>query len=156
MDDRIRSAELFSGVSPSGLQHLAAAGRPRTLRSGEYLFLLGDAAQHLCIVATGQIELCFPLRYGSEVKDVTVESAGPGKTVGWSALVKPYRFTLSARAAVSTEIVAFARHDLLTLFERDQQTARVILEALSELMANRLSMFQALWARELQRSLGAA
>ncbi len=153
MDERIRTAELFKGLSASRLLRLGAIGRPRSLRAGEYLFLLGDAAQHICIVGSGEIDLCFPLSMGGVVKDITVESAGPGKTVGWSALVRPFRFTLSARAKDPTEVIAFGRHDLLQLFESDQEIGRVVVDGIAELMANRLSMFQALWARELQRRL---
>jgi CRP/FNR family cyclic AMP-dependent transcriptional regulator len=153
MDERIRSAELFTGLSAGRLLRLSTIGRPRTLRAGEYLFLLGDSAQHLCVVVSGQIELCFPISVGDVVKDIAVESAGPGKTVGWSALVKPFHFTLSARAAEPTEVVAFGRHDLLQVFESDQETRRTVVDGISELIANRLSMFQALWARELQRRL---
>ncbi len=153
MDERIRTAELFKGLSASRLLRLSTIGRPRTMRSGEYLFLLGDSAQHICIVASGQIDLCFPLSIGGVVKDITVESAGPGKTVGWSALVKPFRFTLSARAPEPSEVIAFGRQDLLQVFESDQEIGRVVVDGIAELMANRLSMFQALWARELQRRL---
>jgi CRP-like cAMP-binding protein len=153
MYEQLRHAELFEGLSPGKLQRLSAIGRARALHSGEYLFLLGDSAQYVCVVSKGQIDLCFPISLGGVAKDITVESAGPGKTVGWSALVKPFRFTLSARAAESSEVIAFGRQDLLQLFDTDREIGRVLITSLSELMANRLSMFQALWARELQRTL---
>jgi CRP/FNR family cyclic AMP-dependent transcriptional regulator len=153
MDDRIRTAELLKGLNPGRLQRLATIASSRALRAGEYLFLLGDSAHYIYVVAAGQIDLCFPLSVGGVVKDITVESAGPNKTVGWSALVRPYRFTLSARAAESSEVIALARHDLLQVFDDAQDVGRVVFDGIAELMANRLSMFQALWARELQRTL---
>ena len=99
------------------------------------------------------MELCLPISIGGVVKDITVEAVGPGKTVGWSALVRPFRFTLSARAAAPTEILAFGRLDLEQLFATDPAIERVVRTGISELMVSRLTMFQALWARELQRAL---
>jgi CRP-like cAMP-binding protein len=152
MHDQIRTAELFKGLSAGRVQRLAVIGRVLTLRTGEYLFLLGDAAQYVSVVTSGQIDLCFPISLGGVIKDITVESAGPGKTVGWSALVKPFRFTLSARAGQPSEVMAFARPELLQVFAADPEIERVVLGGISELMANRLTMFQALWARELLRT----
>jgi CRP-like cAMP-binding protein len=152
MHEQIAAAELFNGLSVSRIQRLAAIGRTLTLRTGEYLFLLGDGAQYVSVVTSGQVDLCCPISVGGVVKDITVESMGPGKTVGWSALVKPFRFTLSARAGQPSEVLAFARPELLQVFEADPEIERVVLGGISALMANRLTMFQALWMRELMRT----
>ena len=156
MYELLRQADLVEGMSSEQIRRLSLLGRARTLPGGEYLFLLGDSAQHVCIVASGQVDLCFPIRIGGVMTDITVESVGSGKTVGWSALVKPYRFTLSARATEPTNLVAFSRQDLLHLFDNDPGIGCVLLSRVSELVGNRLSSFQALWARELQRRLETA
>jgi CRP/FNR family transcriptional regulator, cyclic AMP receptor protein len=153
MIDRLRQADLFEGLSEGTMQRLAVIGRVRSLRAGEYLFLLGDSAQHLCVVLKGQVELCFPISAGGVVRDISVETVGVDKTVGWSALVKPFRFTLSARAAEPVEVMAFARHDIEAMLDGEPGFARVVLGRISELIATRLAMFEALWARELQRTL---
>jgi CRP-like cAMP-binding protein len=90
---------------------------------------------------------------GGVVKDIPVEPAGPGKALGWSALVRPYRFTLSARATEPTEVVGFRRQDLLQIFEAAPREGNRFLTNLSELVGFRLLAFQALWVRELQRTL---
>ncbi|MEI6667697.1 MAG: cyclic nucleotide-binding domain-containing protein [Acidobacteriota bacterium] len=149
--DQIMAAELFAGLGAEHLRRLAGIGKTMTLRSGEYLFLLGDSAQYVSVVSSGLVELCCPISVGGEVKDIAVEAAGPGKTVGWSALVRPFRFTLSARASRATEVVAFSRPELLQLFAGNPDLERVLLDRVTELIANRLTMFQALWMRELLR-----
>jgi CRP-like cAMP-binding protein len=153
MWEQLRQAELFGGLSAGKIQRLAALGRTRALRAGEYLFLLGDSAQYISVVAKGQVDLCFPISIGGVVRDISVETVGAGRTVGWSALVKPFRFTLSARAAGPTEVIAFARDGLQAEIDGDPEIGRVVLAGIAELMAARLAMFQALWARELQRTL---
>jgi len=153
MYELLKDAELFEGLGSSKIRRLVAIGRRRTLRAAEYVFLLGDNADYICVVLSGRVDLCFPMSLGAVVKDVSVESVGPGKTLGWSALVKPYRFTLSARAAEPSEVIGFARHDLLRLFEADPQIGAALFARVAEIVGVRLSTFQALWGRELQRRL---
>jgi CRP-like cAMP-binding protein len=153
MLELLKQAELFEGLTTAEIRRLTAIGRRRTLRAGEYVFLLGDNADYLCVVVKGQVDLCFPMPLGNVVKDVSVESIGPGKTLGWSALVKPYRFTLSARATEPSEVIGFARLDLLRLFETEPHIGCTLFARISEIVGVRLSTFQALWGRELQRRL---
>jgi len=151
MDQLLKRSELFEGLNHDDLRRLADIGRHRTLRAGEYLFLLGEDAVDFYVVASGNVDLCFPMPLGGEVRDISVESLGVGKALGWSALVKPYRFTLSARATMPTELVSFSRRALLQLFEREPRLGYRFFMRISELVGVRLETFQALWVRELRR-----
>ena len=153
MYELLKEAELVEGLSAGEVQRLAAIGRRRALRPGEYVFLLGDNADFLSIVLSGRVDLCFPMSLGDVVKDISVESLGPGQALGWSALVKPYRFTLSARTTEPCELISLARYDLLRLFEDEPRIGCILLARVSEIVGVRLSTFQALWGRELQRRL---
>lgn len=153
MNELLSRAELFENLGLEGIRRLSTIGQTRTLAEGEYLFLLGDNADYLYVVTRGKVDLCFPMSLRTVVQDVPVESAGPGKLVGWSAMVKPYRFTLSARAAEDSQVVGFRRHDLQQLFTSSPEIGLRLLTKLSEIVGIRLLMFQALWARELQRAL---
>lgn len=155
MHDVLRDADLFQGMSPDGIRRLSAIGRSRVLAAGDYLFLLGDHAECLYVVAAGSVDLCLPMSLRGVVRDIPVESATVGKALGWSALVKPYRFTLSARAAEPAEVIGFARGELQGLFDVAPEVGNRLLANLSELVGVRLLTFQALWVRELQRALDA-
>jgi CRP-like cAMP-binding protein len=97
------------------------------------------------------VELTFPLSFGGAVREVSVESKTPGSVLGWSALVKPHRFTLSARAAEKSELATFSRTDLLRVFEADPRVGCVVMQHIAEVVGRRLLQVEALWARELQR-----
>lgn len=155
MREFLSRPELFPGLDACGVERLAALGRTRSLGAGEYLFLLGDNADDFYLVIRGTMELCFPMSLRGAVKDISVESVGQGEILGWSALVKPYRFTLSARAAQPSEVLAFARRELLTLFQSEPAVGYAFLTKLSEVVGLRLLTFQALWARGLQQLLEA-
>ena len=151
MDRLLKQAELFEGLDDEGIRRVADIGRYKALRAGEYLFLLGEDAANFYVVIRGKVNLCFPMPLGGEVKDITVESVGEGQALGWSALVKPYRFTLSARATEPTDVVSFPRRSLMDLFDAEPRLGHLFFMRLSELIGVRLETFQALWARELQR-----
>jgi cAMP-binding proteins - catabolite gene activator and regulatory subunit of cAMP-dependent protein kinases len=151
MEQLLKQAELFEGLREEDLSRLTAIGRRQALRAGEYLILLGGDALDFYVVTKGKLELCFPMPIGADVRDIAVESIGPGKALGWSALVRPYRFTLSARAVEPSEVVAFARRALIDVFEREPRLGYTFFMKISELIGIRLETFQALWVRELRR-----
>jgi CRP-like cAMP-binding protein len=153
MEELLGRAELFRDLGRVGLRRVLAIGRRQTLGAGQYLFLLGDNADEFYVVLKGSLDLCLPIALRGAVKDITVESVGAGQALGWSALVKPYRFTLSARATEPSEVITFARSDLQHLFEAESGIGYSLLTRVSELMGIRLVTFQALWVRELQRTV---
>lgn len=144
---------IFVGLRDAEAARLLALAHPRHCRKGECLFLLGDHADRLYVVRSGKVELSFPMSFGGVVRDVPVESKTPGGALGWSALVKPHRFTLSARAAETSELDAFLRQDLTQLFEAEPHIGCVVMRHVSEIVGRRLLQVQALWARELQRAV---
>jgi CRP-like cAMP-binding protein len=151
MQRLLKHAELFEGLDEQDLRQFTSIGRPQALRAGEYLFLLGEDAHALYVVIKGALSLCLPMPVGGTVRDVSVESVDEGKALGWSALVKPYRFTLSARATGPTEVIGFPRRALLDLFAHEPRLGYAFFMKISELVGVRLATVQALWVRELRR-----
>jgi CRP/FNR family transcriptional regulator, cyclic AMP receptor protein len=151
--DALRKIDILEGLNEAQHSRLAAIARVQSFRAGEYVFLLGDSADRIYGVLAGKVDLCFPLSLGGGVEEVCVESAFPGRTIGWSALVKPYRFTLSAKATVPCEFVAFTRHDLHRLFETDSFSGYLLMRRIAEVVGERFLGMQALWLRSLQRDL---
>jgi CRP-like cAMP-binding protein len=143
--------DLLQGLPEAEAQGVMALGRSRTLRGGEVLFPLGSDANHLFVVRRGRIVLSLPLRIQDGAKDVFVEERQPGNTVGWSALVPPHRFTLTATATTDAEVIAFAQADLVELFEARPAIGLAVMTNLARVVGGRLQAFQALWLREFQR-----
>ncbi len=149
----LRRAQIFEELDDAEAAQLLAVARPHQCQKGECLFLLGDHADRLYVVLSGKVELTFPLSFGGVVRDVPVESKTPGSALGWSALVKPHRFTLSARAEETSELAALLRQDLLRVFEAEPRIGYVVMRHVAEVVGRRLLQVQALWARELQRAV---
>lgn len=149
----LHKAPIFGDLSDTEATRLLSVARTRQCHEGECLFLLGDHADRLYVVLAGKVELTFPLSFGGVVRDVPVELKTPGGALGWSALVKPHRFTLSARAVEASELAAFLRQDLLGVFEAEPRIGYVVMRHVAAVVGRRLLQVQALWARELQRAV---
>lgn len=153
METTLERSELLQGLDEDLCARLRAIARTQRLDTGGYLFLLGDAASQLYVVLEGRLDVCFPFSIGGAMSDIAVESILPGSALGWSAFVKPHRFTLSARAAEPSAVAAFPRDELDNLLQQDCRRGLAFTRRITELVGARLVKMRALWARELQRSL---
>lgn len=145
--------ELFVGLPSHQIEQALAFGSRVTLRSGAELFTIGTEADRIFIVERGRIKLTLPMQVRGRDQDVLVEEMGPGQTVGWSALVPPYRFTLKATAPVETEVIALSRDALRELFADDPAAGYTVTMNLAAVIGERLQLFQAMWLREMQRTV---
>jgi len=153
MKEFLLGCQLLKDLDTAFVSRVAEIAVPRELSAGEQIFTLGGEATHVYIVVDGTVELCLPLSIQGTMRDIVVETQGRGATIGWSAFVKPYRFRLSARAAGTTSLAAFDRLTLLDLIDSHPAIGRSLLGRIAETISMRLLTVQALWARELQRSV---
>lgn len=151
--EKLAEAELFQGLSDEDCRAMAGLARRRDASAGELLFRLGDPAEEFYVIRHGRVELTFPLVVMGETKDTRFQSLEAGKTLAWSALVPPYRLTMSARASSDTELLAFERARVLRHFGERPGVGHVVMANLSRVVAARLHEMLALWVREVQRNV---
>jgi CRP-like cAMP-binding protein len=144
-------ADLLQGLEPAEAGHVLALGESRVLSPGEELFHLGDAAESIYVVVRGRLRLTLPMQVRSREEDVMVEERSAGQTIGWSALIPPYRFTLTAAAPLETEVLSMRREALEAYFAAHPETGYAVSLNLSCVVGQRLQLFQAMWVREMQR-----
>jgi CRP-like cAMP-binding protein len=145
--------DLLAGLSPDEAQHLCALGTPRSLAGGAALFHLGDQADSLFLVERGRIKLTLPMRVRNRDEEVLVEERGPGQTVGWSALIPPYRFTLTGIALFEADVLALSRAALRAHFAAFPAVGYTVSLNLAAVIGQRLQVFQAMWLREIERTV---
>lgn len=143
--------ELLAGLSPDDARQILDLGTPMQLAGGSVLFHLGQAADRVYIIWRGRIALMVPLRLRQQDTTVLLEERLPGQTVGWSALIPPYRFTLDATAPFETEVLAIDRLELIAHLNAHPSVAHVLTRNVAEIMGQRLQVFQAMWLREMQQ-----
>jgi CRP-like cAMP-binding protein len=153
MKDILRRCQIFDGFNDGHLSEITTLAARRTLQAGEHLFRLGDKADRLFVVLEGTVELCLPLSIQGVLQEIVVQSEGPGGALGWSAFVKPNRFQLSARTEGPGAVAEFERAAVLRLIEADPVFGCAFFERIAEMIGRRHLTMEALWARELQRSV---
>lgn len=151
---RVIDAEVFEGLGGRCVEALAAAAEARTLDGGEVLFRLGEVATRLYVVGSGQIELTLPISLANEARELRIETRGPRTAVGWSALIPPHRFTLSAHAVGPVEVLGLTRSALESAFHEDPYSGYLFMKHVCTGIGQRLAQMQALWARELRHAVG--
>ncbi len=144
-------ADLLKGLPAAEAERVLALGKHILLTAGAELFHLGDAADSLFLVARGRLRLTLPMQVRSREEDVLVEERSSGQTVGWSALIPPHRFTLTAAAQFETEVIALPREALNAYLAAHPDTGYAVSLNLSGIIGQRLQLFQAMWLREIQR-----
>ena len=145
--------ELLIGLSSAEVEQVMALGTRITVPSGGALFKLGDPADRIFLVERGRIQLTLPMQVRGREEEILVEEKSPGQTVGWSALIPPHRFTLSARAPLTTEATALPRERLQQFLEGSPRTAYKISSNLALVIGRRLQLLQTMWLREMQRTI---
>lgn len=144
-------SELLDGLTAEESAAVKALGTRVALAAGDTLFHLGSEADRLFVVERGRVALSLPMHVGRREEEVLVEERLPGQAVGWSALVPPYRFTLTATAQLETEVLALPRQALLDHFAANPHVGYVVTRNVAAVTGQRLQVFQTMWVREMQR-----
>jgi CRP/FNR family transcriptional regulator, cyclic AMP receptor protein len=145
------NADLLKGLEESEAERVLALGTRMLLTTGAQLFHLGDEAESIYLVTRGRLRLTLPMQIGEREENVLVEEGCSGQAVGWSALIPPYRFTLTATAPLETDLIELPREALDRYFAEHPETGQTVAWNLSRIIGQRLHLFQAMWLREIQR-----
>ena len=145
--------ELFQGIPPDESETLLALGQRVRMSSGASLFRLGDPARCLYLINSGQVRLTVPMHIRGREEDILMEEKGAGQTVGWSALIPPYRFTVSATTAIETDAFMLSREALHGFIEHSPSIGAKLCLNVGIVIGHRLQTIQAMWLREMQRTI---
>jgi CRP-like cAMP-binding protein len=74
---------LFGNLSPTALQDLAAAFLPRSAKRGTFVFLAGEPATNINVLAEGRLKV---IREGEDNQDVILRLIRPGEMFGAAGL----------------------------------------------------------------------
>ena len=148
--------DLVHGLPIADAAAVLALGVPRELAPGAVLFRLGDRADAVYLIRSGRVSLTLPMRLAGREQDVVVEEYEPGHTLGWSALIPPHRFTLTATAPLATSLLEFDRERLMAFCAAHPAIGYPLALNIAAVVGGRLQVFQAMWLREMQRTVNNA
>jgi CRP-like cAMP-binding protein len=138
-------------LSASDADRLLSLGTRISLPRGTVLFRLGGQADSLYIVERGHLALTLPMQVLGHEQNILIEERHPGQSLGWSALIPPHKFTLTATAPFDAEVLAFDRDALAQHLVAEPSVGYVVARNVAEVVGQRLQVFQSMWLREMQR-----
>jgi CRP-like cAMP-binding protein len=93
----------FEGFPPEYLTPLAAVARVVEVAAGDVLFIEGQKSANIYVVIAGQVVLEIEM---SARGTRSIQTAGPGKLLGWTPLLSEAAMTATARAVQPSRLVA--------------------------------------------------
>lgn len=141
MIELLRESTLFGGCTPAQLEAVAARCTRHAYPAGTSIFEAQTPADHLYVVERGPVELHFTLTCYGATQQIAVDRKLRGDVVGWSALVAPRVYSLSAAAMHDATLLRIGRDDLDTLLV-DSHFGQVVMSRLAEIIAQRFNVMQ--------------
>jgi CRP/FNR family transcriptional regulator, cyclic AMP receptor protein len=129
--ETLRKTDLFSALDDDALDALAAAGRPRTFRRGQYVFYQDDPGDTLLVVCAGMVKVIFSSERGEETVLVTL---GEGEIVGEIALLDGAARSASVVAVEPTTGLLLTRTIVLEVMGRHPAVLDAMLRRLGTLV----------------------
>jgi CRP-like cAMP-binding protein len=128
--DRLREVEILQGLAEWELQSIAQFFNEETIAAGVSLCEESARADQLYILQQGSVTL-------SSKKLGQLEINTPGKIVGWSFLVPPYRYTASAVTTTPSKLLVIKSPDFYYLIHREPKMGMKVMNNLAQVMASR-------------------
>jgi len=102
----LQDVEAFKTLTEKELAEIEEFCREKSFAHGERIFKEGDDATHLYVVKQGLVDLRFDLPARETSEAHTLSSVAESRLFGWSSMVPPFRYKLSAYCASETCKVA--------------------------------------------------
>ena len=130
----LEKVDLFKDIKDDQLEVIRPCCEEADFKRGEQIFHGGEDAGFLYVVMEGQIEL-----HEEDVNEAPVVSTlSGGNAFGWSALVSPYKYHLSADCASRTcKVLKMERKRFTKLLEEDATIGYPVMNRILALIGRR-------------------
>ena len=139
----MKNVEIFKGLTESHLASIYDFCTEKNYRYAHRLFAEGEKADYLWIVKEGTVDLRYDPPGGGTSEKNTISSISTQKTFGWSSLVPPYKYRLSAYCAnESCRVIRVDKNQLVKLFGQNSKIGYVVMSNLTEIVGVRYHQLQ--------------
>lgn len=137
--EALSDSPFFENFTGTELNLLAESATAHSYRPGECILQWGGSADSLHMLVSGKVRLSYvagnPERAPAFDYQTIVE---PGRVMGWSAFVAPYRYRAGAYATTAVRTVAFDRRTLLAAAQQHPALGVRMMRQVLHLLGGRL------------------
>ena len=151
--ERIVSLEIFKGLSQKEVEEIARLCEEVFFKDGDRVLSEGEKADYFFILEQGSVDLRFELPYRKTSKEMTVTTIKPGNCFGWSAMVSPYKATLSCYSTENSKAIRIRGDEILGLCEKNNHIGFIFMQNLAMMIGDRLTKQRAQFIKEVGDSL---
>jgi CRP/FNR family transcriptional regulator, dissimilatory nitrate respiration regulator len=116
----LRNCQLFQGLPPADLEHIAQITVARALDKGEYLFRQGENSHGFYIVQRGAVNVH---RVNPMGKEQVIHIFRPGETFAEASLATTSGYPADARAVEPSQVLLVQKSGFLELVKRQPELA---------------------------------
>jgi len=139
--DTLKNSELLGDLAANHLRKISVLCRGRSYQEGMMIFKEGDKAQELYVLTDGKVVLEMDVRPIPDRPAIptAVEVVTKGEGFGWSALVEPHVYTLSARCMTNCQAIAINSDMLRRVMADDAELGYELMKRVAKLISIRLT-----------------
>ena len=136
----LRESRVFSTLSDAELEKVQSLVLEKQYEAGITLFREGDSATELLILQEGKValQMTIPKRQAHGSRRLTVDVVSRNEVVGWSVIVEPYVYTLTAVCLQNVKALSISGIRLRNLLQDNPEIGFAVLGGLIKVVASRL------------------
>ena len=142
IEETLKRTEVFLGLDDGDLKQIGALPSccEVSYEPGEFIIKAGDEATYLYVLTEGQVDVVIDIPPDSkrEATRVVVDIITKGGFFGWSALVKPHSYVMSAVCSKPSKVAIISGAEIQALFDKEHQIGYKVFHSLSHIIGNRL------------------
>ena len=153
MIDGLERFAILEGLTPEESDTIVQRCEVTTVKKGEKLFEAGKYAHSLFLVRSGSVELRFKVVCFDGLIEIPLERIGAGNVCGWSAMIPPHSYTLTAYATEDSEVLQLKRTDLQDICEANTRLGYIVMKNIARIIGERYELTARILIGEIQRDL---
>jgi len=138
---QLKPFEFFQEFTDAELEKIAKIAEEQSFPAGAQMYVKGDSAANLFLVTKGKIILVLDSYVGPHKPplQVTLDIITKGESMGWSAVVEPFIYTLGALCIDESSFIAVDAAKLRELMEEDCTMGFKVMKSIAKVLASRLN-----------------
>jgi len=141
--DFLKKVDVFNDLNDNQLKVIQENCQTDEFKKGDKIFGAGEDPLYLWVVLAGEVNLHWEIPGRSLSAEKTISTLSEASTFGWSSLVPPHQYRLSAYcASESCKVVRIAKEKLTALFDKEAAIGYRVMTGLLSVVGARFLDFQ--------------